>query len=1056
MKKNEKVINMTLISKSIRIMCISIALSLISHIYLFAAPIENTLVSHNENLSFGDTETYIAISPGEYQQERSVKGKVLDDTGQPLPGVTVLVKETTLGTITNIDGEFELNNVNTSDILVFSFVGMVPQEITINNQTVINVTMEMETTGIEEVVAIGYGTVKKTDLTGSVGIVKAEALDQNINTNVGGAIQGKIAGVSVESAGGDPSSGVRIQIRGAGSINNVNPLIIVDGMSVSSMNNLNPSDIESIQVLKDASAAAIYGSRASNGVILVTTKSGKKGEIKINVNADYGVQQLGKKLDLLNADEWIKVNNAARDAGGMARLDLTSNPEVSGEGIDWQDEIYRKAKVQNYNIEASGGSDKAKYSVSLGYLDKEGIVKTSNYERVSLRVKTELTKGKLKIGETVVFSQEDTRNLPELGGQGGSAISAATMMIPAFKIYDENAIGGFSGASGPVMDVFNPVAGLSLRHNTNTYYKFLANVYAEYEIIKGLKYKISGGATINETKGYDYIPRYVVGNIFRNEKTSLNESSGLSKYTQIEQTVSYNNEFGKHSVNAVVGHTSYDYLYRQISGSKKTMPDGIYVLDAGTDDANSAGYENENTLLSYLGRVIYSFDNKYILTATYRRDGSSRFSDKNRWGDFPSISGAWNISNEGFFSNLDTQISTLKLRASYGVLGNQEIGDYQYMGLITSAIGYSVGNPASLWVGNIQTEYEARDLKWESTKTSNLGLDVSFWSGKLNFTMDYFNKKTSDVLLRVPIPLSLGVSNDPYANAGKISNKGFELEVNYKGQLGDFKYSVTGSLSAIKNEVLALSTGSQVISGGSASHHGSAVTYTREGYPLYSFFLIKTDGLFRSEAEVSAHNKNGQLIQPNAVPGDIRFVDANDDGIIDGNDRVYCGSPFPDFSYGIRLDGEWKSFDFAIFFQGTKGNKIYNGFNTYLEAVRVNTNYSKATLNSYTFNPDSNFPRLDMADPNGNGIDNSDRFLENGSYFRMKTLQIGYTLPENLLKKAYISFARLYLAADNIFTISDYSGYNPDIGGNGLSSRGVDFRVYPLNRSYHVGLQLNF
>ena len=310
----------------------------------------------------------------------------------------------------------------------------------------------------------------------------------------------------------------------------------------------------------------------------------------------------------------------------------------------------------------------------------------------------------------------------------------------------------------------------------------------------------------------------------------------------------------------------------------------------------------------------------------------------------------------------------------------------QYMGLITSAIGYTVGNPASLWVGNIQTEYEARDLKWESTKTSNLGLDVSFWSGKLNFTMDYFNKKTSDVLLRVPIPLSLGVSNDPYANAGKISNKGFELEVNYKGQIGDFKYSATGSLSAINNEVLALSTGSQVISGGSASHHGSAVTYTREGYPLYSFFLIKTDGLFRSEAEVSAHNKNGQLIQPNAVPGDIRFVDANDDGIIDGNDRVYCGSPFPDFSYGIRLDGEWKNFDFAIFFQGTKGNKIYNGFNTYLEAVRVNTNYSTATLNSYTFNPDSNFPRLDMADPNGNGIDNSDRFLENGSYFRMKNI----------------------------------------------------------------------
>ncbi len=326
----------------------------------------------------------------------------------------------------------------------------------------------------------------------------------------------------------------------------------------------------------------------------------------------------------------------------------------------------------------------------------------------------------------------------------------------------------------------------------------------------------------------------------------------------------------------------------------------------------------------------------------------------------------------------------------------------------------------------------------------------------MNFTFDYFRKKTTDVLLRVPIPLSVGAGSDPYSNAGKIANNGIETSATYNGNVNDFNFSVTGTLTAVENEVLALSTGTQQISGASASHHGAAVTYTKEGYPLYSFFLIQTDGLFRSEQEVLDHNKDGELIQPNAVPGDIRFIDANDDGKIDGNDREYAGSPFPDFTYGLRLEGNWRNIDFSLFFQGTKGNKIYNGFNTYLEAVRVNTNYSSNTLDSYTFDPNSDFPRLDMADPNGNGVDNSDRFLEDGSYFRLKTFQLGYTLPESLMNKMSFDNIRLYCAIENLFTISDYSGYNPDIGGDGLKSRGVDFRVYPLNRSYHVGLQLNF
>jgi TonB-dependent starch-binding outer membrane protein SusC len=991
-----------------------------------------------------------------WAQEKDITGVVSGKNNEPLPGVTVVVKGTTHGAITNENGRFTLSSVEPGDTLVFSSIGYLSEEIAVGNQTTINSILIEDITELDEVVVIGYGTVRKSDLTGAVGTLKGDELDQHVNTNVGAALQGKMAGVSVETAGGDPGAGVKIQIRGAGSLNNVNPLIIVDGIAVESMNNLNPLDIESIQVLKDASSAAIYGSRASNGVILITTKSGSAGEVKINVNADYGIQQIGKKLDLLNTDDWIKVNNAARDAAGMERLPIALNPEVPGEGINWQDEIYRNAPIQNYSVGASGGSKELKYNLSLGYLNQDGIVETSNYNRFNIRVKTDMTKGKFNLGETVIFSTEGTRDIQNLGGQGGSAVSAATMMIPAFQIYDETAIGGYGGSSGPVMDVFNPVAGLNLFDNKSNYYKLLANLYGEYEIMDGLKYKLSVGSTLNETKKYNYRPRYEVGSIFRNEKTSLYESSGMSKYWQVENTLSYNKRFGKHSINAVIGQTSYKYLYREISGSKKAMPDGIYVLEAGTDEANSAGYEKENTLLSYLGRAIYSYDNRYIVTATYRRDGSSRFSKENRWGDFPSISVAWNIANEKFFSSLATPITELKLRGSYGILGNQEIGDYQYMGLVTSAVSYTAGVPSVLWVGNTQTDYPAVGLKWESTATSNVGVDLGLWSGKMNFTFDYFRKKTTDVLLRVPIPLSVGAGSDPYSNAGKIANNGIETSATYNGNVNDFNFSVTGTLTAVNNEVLALSTGTQQISGASASHHGSAVTYTKEGYPLYSFFLIQTDGLFRSEQEVLDHSKNGELIQPNAVPGDVRFIDANDDGMIDGNDRVYAGSPFPDFTYGLRLEGNWRNIDFSLFFQGTKGNKIYNGFNTYLEAARVNTNYSSKTLDSYTFNPNSDFPRLDMADPNGNGVDNSDRFLEDGSYMRLKTLQLGYTLPESLMNKMSFDNIRLYFAIENLFTISDYSGYNPDIGGNGLNSRGVDFRVYPLNRSFHVGLQLNF
>lgn len=1005
---------------------------------------------------------FIMMSCIDLQAQSKISGSVIDlKTAQTIIGASVLVKGTKNSTITDFDGSFVLDVADPNATLVFSYLGYGTVEEALNGRKQIKVSLQEEKNALNEVIIIGYGTIKKSDMTGAVGGLKASQLDSQSNTNLGSAIQGKIAGVSVESAGGAPGSGTRIQIRGAGSLNNNNPLILVDDIAVTSMNNLNPSDIESIQVLKDASAAAIYGSRAANGVILVTTKSGKKGDLKVSFNSSFGVSSVASKLSLLNQEQWAKVSTAAYAAAGKQPLDIALNPQVGGAGVDWQDEIYRSALTQNYSLGLSGGTDNLKYNMSLSYFDQEGVVKETNYDRVNFRVKTDYKKGIFKIGETVMLTKEKRKDLPNVPGQGSNVVGSAISMIPGFAIYDQNAVGGYGGASGAVTDIFNPVAALNLFDVKNDYYQALINTYAEASFWDGFKYKLNVGATISEHKSYNYTPRYEVGGFFKNLKNTLVEGSDMTQYYQIENTLNYSKTFGKHSVNVLVGQTVYNNNYRSNIGSVTGLPDGIHVM-AGGELPSSVGFASENNLMSYLGRAIYSYDNKYILTATFRRDGSSRFNPENKWGNFPSISAAWGIGKENFFKNLNTPISDLKIRASYGVLGNQEIGDYQYLGSITSGISYAVGEPNTLWIGNIQQDYPALGLKWESTATADIGLDLTMWNGKIEYTFDYFKKETSDLLLRVPVPLSVGSSNDPYSNAGKVSNKGFEMGLTYNEKVGAVNFSVSANISSIKNRVDELSTGSQVLEGATGSFHGAPVTYSKVGYPIYSFFLVKTDGLFRSQAEIDAHNVNGVPIQPRAQVGDIRYVDYNGDGRIDGNDRQYSGSAFPDYEYGFRIQADWKGLDVTVVAQGTHGNKIYNGNNTDIATVRNNINYSTATLDSYTFNPNSNFPRLDIDDLNDNGADYSDRFLENGSYIRIKTIQVGYALPSSLVEKIKIDKLRFYLAGDNLFTKTNYTGYNPDVSkGNsdpalGLGGRGIDYKSYPLSKTITFGMQLNF
>ncbi|MGN7205637.1 TonB-dependent receptor [Pedobacter sp. SAFR-022] len=996
------------------------------------------------------------VSPIKSVQQARITGTVTDATGLAMPGVGIKVKGTSTTSVTDTEGKYVVN-AGGNITLVFSYVGYETQEVAANGRTTINITLAESQAELSEVVVIGYGTVRRKDLTGSVASVKGADIKAQGVSDVTRSLQGRMPGVSIESAGGDPGAGTRILIRGVGSLNNATPLYIVDGVQVANINNLNQTDIESVDVLKDASAAAIYGSRAANGVVLVTTKSGKSGAPVVQLTANVGVQSKASNIDVLNAQEWATVHNQAHANAGLTPLELAANPAALGVGTDWQDAIFRAAPIQQYNLLVSGGSEASKYSVSGGYNDQQGIVDVTGYKRYNLRVKTETTKGRLKFGETVLLSREKFVNMPAgWGGQGGNPVGSAIKMIPAFKIYNPELIGGYDGAFGSVVNIANPVAQLNLEDITRENTSILANAFGELTIIEGLKYRLNLGYTNVFNSNYDYHRRYQVGALFTHPTNDISLSKDQNVLLLLENTLNYDKVFGKHSIQALAGYTYQSNNYNYTSTARTDLPDGIDQIDAGAGIATNSGNRLENNLISLLGRVIYSYDDRYLLTASFRRDGSSRFGANNRYGNFPSVALGWNIMNESFFEPLEKTFSNLKLRASYGVLGNQEIGDYQYNAAVASNVNYVVGNAQQRWFGSIQTAFASPNIKWETTKTMNIGVDAGFFGNKLNLTADYFVKKTTDVLLNVPIPGSAGSVSNPVVNAGTLRNNGVELGLNYGNTVGKLNYNVFGTISAVRNKVIELGTGSQQIFGGQPNHHGATSTLTEAGGSIGSFYLIQALGIFNSQEEVNAYAKDGQLIQPNAAPGDVKFFDKNGDGQINNLDRVNLGSPFPDFEYGLGFNANMHNFDLAVFFQGSQGNKIYNGLAQDLQSTNLQMNYAKSTLNAWTPTNQSNIPRVVANDPNLNS-QTSSRFLEDGSYFRMKTVQLGYTLKDDFAKKLKISSFRTYVSADNLFTITNYSGFNPDLGRTGsIFDRGVDYGhvAYPLARTISLGIQL--
>lgn len=977
-----------------------------------------------------------------YGQNVEVKGRVVDDTNDPLPGVSVSVKGTTRGTITDVDGNYSIA-VSQEQTLVYKLVGMTSQEIVYTGQPVINVTLATDDKHLEEVVVIGYQTIKKADLTGAVSVFNPDEMKNTIVTGTIGDALGTLPGLNVRTAG-NPGSEGKVVIRGVGTLGDSNPLYVVDGVVSGGNRDFNYNDIESIQVLKDASAAAIYGSRAGNGVIIITTKQGKKGDMKIDISSRLSVQWL-PKYNLAGRDQWIELNDMAFTNAGQA----TAN-HFDG-NTDWQKEVFKTGIVQDHNVSFSGGSDNSRYFISTNYQSNSGTTIGTDSERFTLRANTSATRNfgeqvTFRVGENIAMSYFGVNEL------NTNPIIDVYRMLPTISVYDPNNTKGGYGYGDGARDVtfgINPVAREDMEDTRNSNLRIRGNAFAELEVLKMFKYRFNFGFDYSNDK-YKYLRKE--GDWTYNQSydpSILTRRQAQSHNLVFDNTLEFNKTFGKHDISAVLGVSYQDENYEQLWGTKNDvlMNGNEYFeqLDAALSGAKTGSYENKSKLFSVFGRVNYTFDDRYLLSVTLRRDESSKFAKGYRVGYFPSFSGGWRISNEEFFNA--PWIDDLKIRANYGVLGTSNNGYYDYIELINLYPQVVFGDKVQS--GMIQTALVNNDLKWEEMAQFNVGIDALVLKNRLGITADYFIKNSTDILTRMPVLMSSGHSGDnPWVNSASIRNTGFELAATWKDNIGkDMDYNIGVNGSFLKNKLTKIGYG--------LTEFDQWDTKSKVGESIGQWYLIKTDGLFRSEEEVQAHkNSEGKLIQPNAKPGDIRFVDANDDGQITDADRQYCGENMPKYELGIDLGFRYKDFDLQIQMSGAFGHKIFNGPRSAYDRFDDNSNY-RADYDPWTpENPDAKDPRPIYADSR-NAIGNQDRWLENGNYLRMKQIALGYNLPKSFLGK-YIQSARLYVNAQNLITFTSYTGLDPEFLNSSLWERSYDNGAFPNPRTVTFGAQISF
>ncbi|MEH6406978.1 MAG: TonB-dependent receptor [Leeuwenhoekiella sp.] len=981
------------------------------------------------------------------QSTTEVTGRITTPDGKPIPFVNVIVKGTNQGTSADIDGNFSIS-VKSTDTLVFSYIGYSTTEITVGDKSLINVQLNEDIATLDEIVVVGYGTQQKKDLTSAISIVNSDQIQKRQTTTVAESLQGLASGVTVRG-GGQPGQEARIEIRGLKNLQNANPLYVIDGLVTTANRDFNPNDIESIQILKDAAAAAIYGSRAANGVVIITTKKGKNGPLKINISSKISFTDV-PRYDLAGQEEFVRLNNMAYDNAGIARQDLDLSVNT-----DWQKEVFRTGLIQDQNVSFSGGGENSSYFMSGNYFGNKGTVISTDFDRISFRVNSSGKKGVFSVGENLALSNSKTNQIGAPEDLRGNPFIDVVRLLPTIPVYDETNPGGYGYGKSGVANTFaaNPVAIANLIDQNVENFRIRGNVWAEIDPFPFLKYRLNFGYE-SSFDSYNYLRKegsWTLNQPF--EPSFTNQNKAQSQTQLLENTLTFSKELGKHSLTVLVGTTYQKDSYEQINGTKRNLlinPNtGNYfdVLDLG-NQAQVGGFRNESVLLSYLGRLEYNFDDRYLLNAVVRRDGSSRFSDANKWSSFPSVSVGWRLSNESFF-NVE-QISDLKLRVSYGELGSGNIGNYEYQGFINTFGAIVLGDGQTVYPSATQVRLANSELRWETLKQTNFGIDLAMFNNKLQFTADYFVAKTEDVLFGFPILLSTGNDGgNPIANAATVENKGFEFNLAYNQSVNkNFSFNASVNFTSLNNKLVSLGNGlNESIQGN---------TITRAGGPVGMWYVLQTDGLFQNQSEIDSYtNSAGAVIMPGAVPGDIRFKDINDDGEITNEDKEVVGSPWPDFEMGLNLGFEYKDFDFSMNWIGSFGTTVYNGFRSVVDRFDDDSNY-RAGIQPWTpENPNTDFPRV-VKGTTLNSRADSDRWLEDGSFAKLKYIGIGYNIPAATLENVGFTKARISLSAQNIITITDYQGLDPEFSNNNIFQRGVDLGSFPNVQTYSLGVEFGF
>lgn len=978
-----------------------------------------------------------------FAQQRTVTGTVVDDLGQPLIGVSIFEKGTTNGVITDMDGNFSLKLTSENPTLVFSYIGYKTQEVSVGGKTTLNVTMSEDAEQLDEVVVVGYGVQKKSSMTASVSSVSSKEIVKTMSSNVASTLQGRMPGVDIVQQAGVAGADVNILVRGAASFGATEPLYVIDGaFSNNGLTSINPNDIESIEILKDGAAAAIYGSRAANGVVLITTKRGKSGKPVVEINGSFAVQTPTNIPDFLNASQWREFANMVADNSGMAHAPENDNPTYPNVDTDWADEWLQFAPMWNLNASISGGGENSTFSTSIGYLDQTGMTVYSDYKRYNFRLNSSYKKGIFSLSENVAISHRDQ-----------TPTTAFNIKLPTLPIYDNE---GRLVSGGPDYYINpedgqskNPFASLEYSDRYNKVTEIIGALNAELDIWKGLKYKLSVSGNYSAGHNYTHTPQYdtrwfedgTVDIDYSNTENSVSESRSEEFTYTIDNLLTYNQTFNGHHVDALLG-TSWMREYSR-NMSIATIDDLGATNITGFQDIDgriSAGDSNA-ALLSFFARLNYDYEGKYLLSASIRRDESSKFYKDNRVGYFPSISAGWNLHQEEWFEN--PVISKLKIRGSYGELGANFLDPYNFDPIAFGPIPYTLGG--NRYVDGRAAYLKSRDLTWETAKTTDIGIELGFLNNDLTVQVDYFIKKNVDLLAQIDLNLSSGQvfeinssSEKPYVNSASVKNTGWEFLMNYRKQLTrDFSIDASFNFSTLKNKVLALGDNVQPItSGAMSSYFNDSPSITMPGHPIGSFYGYRIDGF----------DANGDFI----------FSDTDNNGIVNAEDKVILGNPIPDFSYGLNINMTYKDFDLTMFFQGVAGNEIFNQMK-YTYYFDYSNNCVTDVLNAWSeTNKNTNIPIMKTENTNGGNSLPSEFYIENGAYFRCKNFQIGYTLPKKCLDKMGFNNLRFYVGVQNLFTITDYSGYDPEVSSNVLFSRGIDNSSYPNARTYTFGFNASF